>query len=81
MVNGDVRGTPSLREAPSGDCDEKKSVDEFPADVFSQQQRIHGAFLFHLFVLTYCFLFVSFVCQDYFLPSVFCICSGRLDSV
>ncbi|XKL66242.1 hypothetical protein PGB90_009662 [Kerria lacca] len=55
-------------------CSEKQSSDEFPADVFSYEQRIRGAFLLHLFVLIYCFLIVAFICQNYFLPAVFCIC-------
>ncbi|XP_065206268.1 sodium/potassium/calcium exchanger 3-like [Planococcus citri] len=77
VINGNIHSsaTSQLEVSSNNDCEQKKSADEFPADVFSQQQRIHGAFLIHLLVLAYCFLFVAFVCQDYFLPAVFCICS------
>ncbi|XP_065221542.1 sodium/potassium/calcium exchanger 4-like [Planococcus citri] len=52
----------------------KESIDEFPSDIFSQFQRIHGAIIFHLIIGFYCFVLIAFVCNDYFLPSVFCIC-------
>lgn len=53
------------------------SIEEFPPDPFTDEQRIHGAIIFHLIVGFYCFVLIAFVCNDYFLPSVFCICQGK----
>lgn len=52
----------------------KESISEFPTDPFTQEQRLHGAILVHIIVAFYCFILIAFVCNDYFLPSVFCIC-------
>ncbi|XP_060850054.1 sodium/potassium/calcium exchanger 3-like isoform X1 [Rhopalosiphum padi] len=51
-----------------------RSVDEFPRDFFTEEQRLHGAVIVHLILSFYGFLFITFVCQDYFLPSVLYIC-------
>uniref|UniRef100_A0A2S2P658 Sodium/potassium/calcium exchanger 5 n=1 Tax=Schizaphis graminum TaxID=13262 RepID=A0A2S2P658_SCHGA len=51
-----------------------RSIDDFPPDFFTDDQRRHGAVVFHFVVAFYGFVFIAFVCNDYFLPSVFCIC-------
>ncbi|KAL4121700.1 hypothetical protein QTP88_014161 [Uroleucon formosanum] len=51
-----------------------RSIDEFPRDFFTEEQRRHGAVIVHLILAFYGFLFITFVCQDYFLPSVLYIC-------
>ncbi|XP_022178299.1 sodium/potassium/calcium exchanger 3-like [Myzus persicae] len=51
-----------------------RSIDEFPSDFFTEEQRRHGAIVIHLILAFYGFLFITFVCQDYFLPSVLYIC-------
>ncbi|XP_025199815.1 sodium/potassium/calcium exchanger 1-like isoform X2 [Melanaphis sacchari] len=51
-----------------------RSIDEFPRDFFTEEQRLHGAVIVHLILSFYGFLFITFVCQDYFLPSVLYIC-------
>uniref|UniRef100_A0A2S2R4K3 Sodium/potassium/calcium exchanger 5 n=1 Tax=Sipha flava TaxID=143950 RepID=A0A2S2R4K3_9HEMI len=51
-----------------------RSIDDFPPDFFTNEQRRHGAVVFHFLVAFYGFVFIAFVCNDYFLPSVFCIC-------
>jgi hypothetical protein len=53
-----------------------RSIDDFPPDFFTNEQRRHGAVVFHFLVAFYGFVFIAFVCNDYFLPSVFCICLG-----
>jgi len=53
-----------------------RSIDEFPSDFFTEEQRLHGAVIVHLIFSFYGFLFITFVCQDYFLPSVLYICLG-----
>ncbi|XP_039280930.1 sodium/potassium/calcium exchanger 4 isoform X1 [Nilaparvata lugens] len=57
-------------------CSVKKesSNSEFPDDIFTDYQRKHGAILFHILVALYCFIIIAIVCNDYFLPSVECIC-------
>jgi len=55
-----------------------RSIDDFPPDFFTDDQRRHGAVVFHFLVAFYGFVFIAFVCNDYFLPSVFCICLGML---
>ncbi|XP_008178917.1 sodium/potassium/calcium exchanger 3 isoform X2 [Acyrthosiphon pisum] len=52
----------------------QRSIDEFPRDFFTEEQRRHGAVIVHLILAFYGFLFITFVCQDYFLPSVLYIC-------
>lgn len=54
-----------------------RSIDDFPPDFFTDDQRRHGAVVFHFLVAFYGFVFIAFVCNDYFLPSVFCICLGK----
>ncbi|XKL60420.1 hypothetical protein PGB90_007477 [Kerria lacca] len=67
---GDTKLKENVTECPKPE----PSIDEFPSDPFTQEQRIHGAIIVHLIVGFYCFVFIAFVCNDYFLPSVFCIC-------
>lgn len=55
-----------------------RSIDDFPPDFFTDDQRRHGAVIFHFLVAFYGFVFIAFVCNDYFLPSVFCICLGMV---
>lgn len=55
-----------------------RSIDDFPPDFFTDDQRRHGAVVFHFLVAFYGFVFIAFVCNDYFLPSVFCICLGMV---
>lgn len=52
------------------------SIDEFPPDFFTEEQRRDGAVVVHIFVAFYGFIFITLICHDYFLPSVFCICLG-----
>ncbi|XP_050522285.1 sodium/potassium/calcium exchanger 4-like isoform X2 [Daktulosphaira vitifoliae] len=51
-----------------------RSIDDFPPDYFTEEQRLHGAIILHVLVAFYGFVFIAIVCNDYFLPSVFCIC-------
>lgn len=42
----------------------------FPRDVFTLEQRRHGAVLLHFFGLIYMFIALSVVCDEYFVPSL-----------
>lgn len=50
------------------------SSDEFPADLFTPEQKKHGAVILHFILGIYCFTLLAVVCNDYFLPSVERIC-------
>lgn len=50
------------------------SIEDFPADLFTLEERRHGAVVLHAFLGLYCFLLTAFVCHDYLLPAVECIC-------
>ncbi|XP_031369643.1 sodium/potassium/calcium exchanger 4-like isoform X1 [Apis dorsata] len=51
-----------------------RSIHDFPEDLFTYEQRRHGAIILHAFLGLYCFLLTAFVCHDYLLPAVDCIC-------
>lgn len=42
--------------------------------LFTDTQRKHGALILHLLGAIYFFTLLAVVCNDYFLPSVQCIC-------
>ncbi|XP_078049499.1 sodium/potassium/calcium exchanger 4 [Augochlora pura] len=48
--------------------------DDFPEDLFSDEQRRQGALLLHIFLAFYSFLITAFVCHNYLLPSLDRIC-------
>lgn len=52
-----------------------RSINEFPADLFTGEQRRHGAVVLHAFFGFYCFVLTGFICHDYLLPSVERICT------
>uniref|UniRef100_A0A1L8DK38 Putative k+-dependent ca2+/na+ exchanger nckx1 n=1 Tax=Nyssomyia neivai TaxID=330878 RepID=A0A1L8DK38_9DIPT len=56
------------------ECESPSSIDEFPDDLFTQSQRQQGGILFHFLATVYFFTFLAIVVDDYFLPSVECIC-------
>lgn len=51
-----------------------RSIDDFPKDLFTHEERRHGAVLLHVFLGLYCFLLTAFVCHDYLIPAVDRIC-------
>ena len=61
------------------DCTTSKgAIEEFPKDVFTQEQRTHGAVVIHLLVAFYMFALLAVVCDEYFVISLYHICA-RLD--
>lgn len=50
------------------------SIEEFPNDLFTPEQRRQGAVILHTFFGFYCFLLTAFVCNDYLLPALDLIC-------
>ena len=56
------------------------AADEFPADLFTKEQRLKGAIIIHIIVMCYVFGLLAVVCDDYFVLSLYHICSRlRLD--
>ncbi|XP_074629158.1 sodium/potassium/calcium exchanger 3-like [Acropora palmata] len=52
----------------------RPSIAEFPADLFNQSQREHGAVVFHFFVVFYLSWAIAIVSDDYFVPVMEIIC-------
>ncbi|TSQ81038.1 Sodium/potassium/calcium exchanger 3 [Bagarius yarrelli] len=52
------------------------SINEFPEDVFTKEQRRHGALLLHILCAVYMFYALAVVCDVYFVPSLEKICEN-----
>ncbi|XP_059953917.1 sodium/potassium/calcium exchanger 4 isoform X2 [Mesoplodon densirostris] len=50
------------------------AIHEFPADLFSNNERQHGAVLLHILGALYMFYALAIVCDDFFVPSLEKIC-------
>ncbi|XP_012288243.1 sodium/potassium/calcium exchanger 4 [Orussus abietinus] len=50
------------------------AVNEFPPDGLTRQQRQSGFVAIHVIIVTYLFLVLAIVCDDYFIPSIKMIC-------
>ncbi|XP_055494970.1 sodium/potassium/calcium exchanger 3 [Leucoraja erinacea] len=50
------------------------ALHEFPVDVFTNDERRHGAITLHLICTIYMFYALAIVCDDYFVPSLDKIC-------
>ena len=45
-------------------------IEEFPPDIFNQEQRFYGAVAFHFFICFHIFCALTVVCDDYFVASL-----------
>ncbi|KAJ6661330.1 hypothetical protein lerEdw1_014958, partial [Lerista edwardsae] len=50
------------------------ALHEFPSDIFTNENRRHGAILLHAFCAVYMFYALAIVCDDFFVPSLEKIC-------
>ncbi len=50
------------------------SINNYPRDPFTPEQRRYGFLLIHLFIALYMFLAVAIICDEYFVPSLEHIC-------
>ena len=57
----------------NGSC-EIPSIAEFPSGLFSQHQRLHGAFILHTLIAVYMCVGLAIICDYYFIPSLEVIC-------
>uniref|UniRef100_A0A6M2DWZ8 Putative k+-dependent ca2+/na+ exchanger nckx1 n=1 Tax=Xenopsylla cheopis TaxID=163159 RepID=A0A6M2DWZ8_XENCH len=55
-------------------CVAPSSIEDFPEDLFTDEQLKKGAVILHFIAAVYCFTLLAVVCNDYFIPSVECIC-------
>ncbi|XP_053680299.1 sodium/potassium/calcium exchanger 3-like [Anopheles nili] len=55
-------------------CIVTSSLDDLPTDLFSEEQRLQGAIVLHFVAAIYFFMLLAYVCSEYFLPSVECLC-------
>lgn len=53
------------------------AIEDFPADLFTRQQRQSGAIIFHITISLYLFLALAIVCDKYFVPAVERISQGK----
>lgn len=53
------------------------AVDDFPSDIFTPEQRLRGAIVFHVATSLYLFVALAVVCDKYFVPAVERICKGE----
>ena len=57
------------------------AIDDFPKDIFTPEQRLKGAIIFHIATSLYLFVALAVVCDKYFVPAVEKICQGKLHKV
>ncbi|XP_041987394.1 sodium/potassium/calcium exchanger 3 isoform X2 [Aricia agestis] len=52
------------------------AIDDFPAGLFTELQRQHGAIVLHAFISIYLFVALAVVCDKFFVPAVDRICTA-----
>jgi hypothetical protein len=54
-----------------------RTIDEFPPDFLSLEQKRHGGVIIHIFIMVYLFCAVAIVCDEYFVHSLNRISNGK----
>ena len=54
-----------------------RSIDQFPPDFMTPEQRENGGVTFHILLSVYIFCALAIVCDDYFVSSLESICDGK----
>lgn len=52
------------------------AIEEFPKDVFTQEQRLSGGVILHFLVATYLIFGLGAICDDYFVPVLEMLCEA-----
>jgi hypothetical protein len=65
-------------EVPGVNCT-PPGIDDFPPDLFTQEERRQGYVVIHFLVSLYIFVGLAVVCDDYFVPSMERISEGKED--
>lgn len=63
-----------LLEWPHGRNCTPAAIEQFPKPLIPQTVRIHGGFLVHIAIALVLFISLAIICDDYFVPSLECIC-------
>lgn len=50
---------------------------ELPSDGLTRDERKQGWIIIHIALACYCFWFLAIICDDYFVPAIQSICSGK----
>ncbi|NWX57219.1 NCKX1 protein, partial [Promerops cafer] len=72
-VTTSVGTTPQQENASESSPDEKppyESKGEYPQDLFSVEERRQGWVVLHIFGMTYVFVALAIVCDEYFVPAL-----------
>ncbi|XP_055388382.1 sodium/potassium/calcium exchanger 3-like [Condylostylus longicornis] len=52
------------------------TINEFPSDGLTREQRKNGWIILHILLACYCFWLLAVVCDDYFVPAIDLMCSS-----
>ena len=74
---GDDENETGYSSVPGINCT-PPAIADFPPDLFTQDERRSGFVVIHFLVSAYIFYAIALVCDDYFVPSIECICDGKL---
>ena len=55
-----------------------RSLDQFPPDMMTEEQRKQGGVIAHVLIALYIFGALAIVCDDYFVASLEYICEGKV---
>lgn len=55
------------------------AINEFPEDIFTQEQRQRGFVLIHIFATAYFCLVLAVICDQFFVPTLEVIAEGNLN--
>lgn len=55
----------------------KAAILELPSDGLTRDERKQGWIILHILLACYCFWFLASICDDYFVPAIQSICSGK----
>ncbi|XP_071490620.1 sodium/potassium/calcium exchanger 3-like [Diadema antillarum] len=76
----EVSSSPGLDFVTDGGVHEEEinctpsTIEEFPPDIFTKEQRANGAIILHTLMAVYMFVALAIVCDDYFVSSLEKIC-------
>ncbi|XP_053250886.1 sodium/potassium/calcium exchanger 3 isoform X2 [Podarcis raffonei] len=73
-VEENVTDNPEETEHPNRKNCTEPALNEFPNDIFTNENRRHGAVVLHAFCAVYMFYALAIVCDDFFVPSLEKIC-------
>ncbi|KAG8455071.1 hypothetical protein GDO86_001335 [Hymenochirus boettgeri] len=72
QIQNDTPGSDIAMEQKNKDnkTEEHTSKGEYPKDIFSLEDRKHGAVVLHVFGMIYMFIALAVVCDEFFVPSL-----------